>query len=295
MNSKSNIKPVELKPPTSGTFSLSTSSEYQQQPYHFHEELELLCVVKGQASLFAGNYAETCSEGDVFLIGKNLAHAIHRNDDQPEEASEIITLHFKEDFLGDRFFLIREFLPVEDLFKRSIRGIKWKGAAGRILPLLLHLRESAGVSSITTILSLFTALAKETQHEILNQVYFSHEHTGQEAEKITKVFAYTEEHYKEAISLAQISSVINFTETSFCRYFKMQTGKSYFHYLNEVRIDNACRILLENETKDIEEVCFTCGFSSPSTFYKQFKKIVKLTPKEYQQRGRKRMSATQVA
>lgn len=294
MTSKSTIKPIELKPPTSGTFGLSTAPDQFQQPYHFHEDLELICLVKGKATLFAGNYAETCTAGDVFLIGKNLAHAIHKSDEH-SEAPEIVTLHLKEDFLGSRFFLIKEFLPVEELFKKSVRGIKWKGMAGNVLPFLTQLQTSSGVTSITTLLLLLSMLGTEAKGELLNQVYFGQEHTGQEADKIIKVFAYTEEHYKESISLAQISSVINFTETSFCRYFKMQTGKSYFHYLNEVRIDNACRILLEDEAKDVEEVCFTCGFSSPSTFYKQFKKIVKLTPKEYQQRGRKRMSATQVA
>lgn len=295
MNSKSIVKPIELNPPTGGTFSLSSSADLFQQPYHFHEEIELICLVKGHATLFAGNYAETCSEGDVFLIGKNLAHAIHPHGEPGAPPAEIITLHFKEDFLGSRFFLIKEFLHVEELFKRSVRGITWKGAAEAVLPLLTQLQASSGVSSITTLLLLLSRLSTEAKGEVLNQVYFNHDHSGHEADKITKVFAYTEEHYRESISLAQISSVINFTETSFCRYFKIQTGKSYFHYLNEVRIDNACRILLEDETRDIEEVCFTCGFSSPSTFYKQFKKIVKLTPKEYQQRGRKRMSATQVA
>jgi len=295
MKTKAIGKPVELllaRGPSS--FLYTTDSASLTQPYHYHAQAELVYCRSGQGTIFVGNYVKAFDAGDLFVIGKNLPHAILKTDDQAE-APALITVQFKEEFLGTRLFHTREFAHIDEWLKKSSRGLKYADQGEKMLPLLTQLGESKGIGAIIAIVRLIDAIAHLPSPEFLNAISLASEPVGQDLEKINKIFAYSEAHYKEPISLAQISTYVNFTETSFCRYFKSQTGKSYFQYLNEVRIANACRILLEEPSRDIEEVCFACGFNNPSNFYKQFKKIVRLTPKAYKANGSGRLALQQGA
>ena len=113
----------------------------------------------------------------------------------------------------------------------------------------------------------------------------AHEKSSQ---KINKVYHYTIDHFREPISLAQVAALTNHSPAAFCRYFKTRTRKSYFQYLTEVRIAYACQLLMEGNL-DVAEVCFASGFNNLSNFHKQFKKIVKFTPSEYQKKSKKKV------
>jgi AraC-like DNA-binding protein len=71
------------------------------------------------------------------------------------------------------------------------------------------------------------------------------------------------------------------TESSFCRYFKSRTLKSFTKFLNEVRISYACK-LLNNDGYSISDACFESGFTNLSYFNRQFKTVMKMSPKSYQ-------------
>ena len=70
------------------------------------------------------------------------------------------------------------------------------------------------------------------------------------------------------------------TATSFCRFFKERTHKSFVTYLHEVRVGYACRLLLEGRLS-VSQVAYESGFSNMSNFNKQFRKIKELTPVQF--------------
>ena len=87
-------------------------------------------------------------------------------------------------------------------------------------------------------------------------------------------------HYKKDISLIEIAKIANLTPTSFCRMFKVKAKKSFVEYLNEVRIANACKFLMETDL-GISEIAYECGYKTASNFNRIFKKSTATTPKEY--------------
>jgi len=287
MKAKSTSKPQEIFLQHPGKSFLINAITGCNLPFHFHAEIEILFCLNGTGTIMAGNYVNSFGEGDLFMIGKNLPHALI----QTSEEANLICLQFDQDFLGKRFFYSREFKSVEDLLKRSSRGLKFKIDKEKFLPVFTAITSGESIVPVVSVLKALDLLSKE-RFESLNSIQFTHDAMGEsDLEKINKVFDYTQEHFQETISLEQVSNLLNFTETSFCRYFKLYTGKSYFQYLNEIRIANACKLLIEFGNHDIEEICFSCGFNNPSTFYKQFKKIVKLTPKEYQVKAKKTLQS----
>jgi AraC-like DNA-binding protein len=70
-------------------------------------------------------------------------------------------------------------------------------------------------------------------------------------------------------------------KAAFCRYFKTVTNKTYIQFLNEIRIGYACKILIEEENKNITDVAFLSGFNNMSNFNRQFKLVQGMSPSAY--------------
>jgi AraC-like DNA-binding protein len=70
------------------------------------------------------------------------------------------------------------------------------------------------------------------------------------------------------------------TSTSFCRYFKKHTKRSFHTVLNEIRVGHACKLLLEDRM-NISGICYESGFNNVSNFNEQFKKIKGVSPSQY--------------
>jgi AraC-like DNA-binding protein len=108
---------------------------------------------------------------------------------------------------------------------------------------------------------------------------------SEDKERMEIIFRYVNQEYSNKICLKKISSLVHLTSPSFCRYFKSRTNKVFSTFVNEVRINNSCKMLIQNKFT-IAEVCFASGFNYLSNFNRQFRRIKGLTPSEYQSKYR---------
>src|SRR5690606_20772472 len=59
------------------------------------------------------------------MIGANLPHEMRSNSTElPDLVSESISIHFKEDFLGEDFSKLFETSVIKEILRKSMRGIK---------------------------------------------------------------------------------------------------------------------------------------------------------------------------
>lgn len=100
---------------------------------------------------------------------------------------------------------------------------------------------------------------------------------------IETIKQYVLDNYANPISLQTIANLV-FTNPSYIsRIFKEETRVSLSHYINEVRIENVKRLLID--TNDlIEDIATHCGFNYMSHFNQTFKNFTRLTPKEYRKK-----------
>lgn len=91
-------------------------------------------------------------------------------------------------------------------------------------------------------------------------------------------FSFKESH--RAIPLEEVAAKANMTMTAFCKYFKTRTGKTYSAFLNGIRVNNACKALLESD-EPIANIGYQTGFNNLSNFNRIFKSITGTTPKAY--------------
>lgn len=263
-------------------------------PWHFHPEIELLYCIKARGTNFIGNYINPIEEGEILLFGKNLPHTRQRDKEfyrqYPDESIQTIVVQFRECFLGEYFFQVKEFSHIKQFLDNAQQGIKLTGnLRDKISERLVHLTQLKETPAILELLAILDTLASSDEYVFLNPVSYLKEVNDKDSRKINTIYSYTAQHFKDAVSLPVVADLINLTPSAFCRYFKTRTRKSYFDYLSEVRISYACELLMENNL-DISEICFSSGFNSLSNFHKLFKRIVKLTPSEYREKGTKKVS-----
>jgi transcriptional regulator GlxA family with amidase domain len=98
--------------------------------------------------------------------------------------------------------------------------------------------------------------------------------------KIQYINEYINRNFQNKLSSSEMASKIGMTSSSFCRFYKKSTGKTFKRALNEVRIQNAC-YLLKDTNMPIENVALESGFTSIPLFYKFFNDIIQQKPSEY--------------
>ncbi|QVY65606.1 AraC family transcriptional regulator [Polaribacter sp. Q13] len=125
------------------------------------------------------------------------------------------------------------------------------------------------------------SLVKEKDRLVLSSSNMR-QSTKESPERIDTVLRYISDNYFSKMNLSDVADVACMTTNSFCRFFKKTTNKSFTQFLNEIRIRNASRILIQQKTP-ISEVCYSVGFNSITNFNKQFKLLVGSTPKKFRE------------
>ncbi len=141
------------------------------------------------------------------------------------------------------------------------------------------IHESDGFMRVLKLLQMLNTIASGNEYQTLSKSMELHKHTGKDP-RIEKIFDFIINHFTEPISLELIAENNNMTPTSFSRYFKKITRKTFSGYLNEVMISNACHLMVY-KGQTVTNACFESGFRNISNFNRQFKRITNSTPREY--------------
>ncbi len=87
------------------------------------------------------------------------------------------------------------------------------------------------------------------------------------------------ENFEKEISLDSMVRLSAMSKSNFCSIFYSVTGKTFNHYLNTIRIHKAAEYIKAGYK--ITAIYGLCGYNDFSTFYRNFKKIMGISPKEY--------------
>jgi len=274
----------------------STSFLYVQLPHfvvpwHYHPDIELLLITKGEGRRFVGDHIENFYPGDLCLIGSNLPH-VWKNDpsyyqNNPDKKAECLVIHFRKEQFGATFWHLPEMQRVAHLLESAQRGIRLSGKIRDEI----ELKTKSGFAKsheerLTLVLEILHSISKSKELLFLASTGFSNEVQSGDGQRFQSVIEYITLNYQHPILLEEVAEHIHLSPTAFCRYFKNRTGKSFLQYLNHYRISLARKLLIEGQLK-IQEIAFECGFGSLSHFNKHFKKLTGTAPKVYRSEHQK--------
>lgn len=252
--------------------------------WHYHPELELHYLIKGTGVRFIGDNISNFSDGELILLGENLPHTWRVEEGSSNTAVEVIIVHFLPNCLGSELLQLPEAYQIPKLYEKARRGLLIKGKAKEgIIPLMKAAVNAQNLDRLIALLSILKILAEATDLETIASAHAFYKSNDSETLRLNKIYAYTLSNYRNDISLQDVASIANLGITSFCRYFKLMTKKTYNDFLVEIRISQACRFLIEDKLAT-EVICFECGFNNVSNFYRHFKKVTDMTPLEYKRK-----------
>lgn len=257
--------------------------------WHYHPELELHYVIKGEGVRFIGDNISNFEPDEMILLGENLPHTWRCKDEyfqnNPDLTTEAMVIHFLPDCLGKSILNLPEAYLIPKLFEKAKAGMVIHGRAkDKLVDLMRTAVDATNLDRIIILLSILKTLAETDEFTTVvtskNTFYQSNE---SETLRINKICNYTLSNYKKEITLEEVASLSNLSVTSFCRYFKLMTKKTFYDFLIEIRVSHACRFLIENKLPT-EMICFDCGFNNVSNFYRHFKKVTGMTPLDYKRK-----------
>lgn len=260
-------------------------------PIHIHPECELNFIenAKGAQRIVGDSIEEIDEEELVLVTNPHLEHAWKDYRNVSKNIHEI-TIQFHPDLLTDTFLNKNQMISIRQLFRHAERGVAFsRESIAKVRPLLKTLTcENDSFYSLIKLLIILHELSIDKGMRELSTGQFAanvmHQHYSDES--LGRVMDYLSRHYSEVIRLSEVAEMVNMSESSFCRFFKQHTSKSFIDFLTDIRLGAASRALIDSSLS-IAEIGYDCGFNNLSNFNRIFKKKKGVTPSEFRDNYRK--------
>ncbi len=248
---------------------------------HSHKNFELNLITSGSGRRIVGNHISSYNKGDLVLLGPNISHCWEILEVEKDSVPECIVTHFYENIISSDFFNIPELEPVVDLLKDAKNGICFKGQkAEKVGAVLKRMANLNGLELYIQLLKVFNLLLQIEDREYLTLPSSLPNSYDKDKDQVNKVYEYVFQNIQEGIKLKEAAGLVYMEPSSFCRYFKKKTDKTFMDYVKSVRIGIAAKLLAETD-KQITQICYECGYNNLANFNHYFKVIMKKTPSEY--------------
>lgn len=264
------------------TYLCSIPLDFQFVPTHWHREMEVIVIKKGNGIISLNLNSIHVTEGDLIFVLPGELHSI-RQDNQ--NSMEYENIFFKQELLRT---------GPDDLCHREFLDPLFKG----LIDIPSHITPNNPLYNTLNdcIIRLDTCCAEQSYgyqlliKGILFQLFFIFVNNcpvktpctkrTYALDKLKLILSYIETHYSESISISEIARICHYSDSHFMKFFKNCMGISFCQYVNEYRLEIAARLMKESD-ETILAVASACGFENLSYFNRSFKKKYGLTPGKY--------------
>jgi AraC-like DNA-binding protein len=253
---------------------------------HRHEEIQLTWIQQGEGTLVAENNMYSFRGGEIYWLGVNLPHVFKSDPSyfSPASRKKIRTLNIFFNTKGqlDSFFELPEIKNVKNFLQNQQSGFKVPSEhVDEIAKKMLRIEHTTGVDQLVHFIELLKLLSSLHELPPLSARSQPVSYSEHEGIRIGAIYNYIMQHYDKAITLEDVARQAHMTPQAFCRYFKKHTLHTFVGFLNEVRINEACKKLTDGQYDSIATVAYNSGFNSITNFNRVFKTITGKSPSEY--------------
>ncbi|MDN5216919.1 AraC family transcriptional regulator [Fulvivirgaceae bacterium BMA12] len=273
------------RPSSSGISAWLYECKYFPNPLHYHKELELAHIIEGYGTRYVGSSIKSYKEGDMVLVGEELPHVWMSDDTFYEEDckqwTRAIVVKFYPDFAGKDFLRIPDVYPIIKVLEEASGGLRIKGATNKAIgKILFKMLEQSPLEQIASLIQILSLISKSEDISVLSDFDHHKSSNPKEKDRMNRIIQHTMLNFKENITLAEIADVANLSKSAFCRYFKNTVKQSYNEFLYNIRVEFACKMLLESDF-GITQIAYESGFNNPSAFSQIFKRVKGISPHQY--------------
>ena len=250
--------------------------------WHYHEEYELHLIVASRGKVFVGDYIGQFEPGHLVLTGPRLPHNWISTEGVPDEGVALrdVVLQFPDAPLRQSAALIPELAEALPLLERARHGIEFFGMSEQARARHQRIKQSHGLKRFAEFAEWLGELAAWPDYRLLSTVQLQSFDDDAALARISGIIDHITEHCSAPFSMVDICTRVGMTESSFSRYFRRATGNTFTDFVNRLRINKACQLLMETD-RYITNVCYDVGFNNVANFNRRFLQVKGMTPKEF--------------
>lgn len=251
--------------------------------WHFHPELEVHHVVATSGHYYIGDFIGEFEPGNLVLTGPNLPHNWVSH---VAEGSTIPlrnrVLQFPEDLLHRIAELFPETGGFSALYQMSRRGVLFSPACtAQVAPLLAGLVTAKGSARVAVFMQLLAHLASDPEARALASDTYLPDPSGFMSASVNKALAFINDNLTEDFSEVDLAATAGMTASAFSRSFRKHTGMGLVEYVNRLRINLACQLLMNEAAMSVTDICYAVGFNNVSNFNRQFLRRKGMPPSRF--------------
>lgn len=255
---------------------------------HFHNYLEIGYCYEGQGELILGEQSLRYKGGQFTIIPKNYPHTTNSD---PGTISCWEYLFIDEDSLLREYHRGGSLVRVERMLDRinsraSLKNVsespRLAGLIRQLLDIMREPKEFYIDEAKGILLSFLINVVRENQMEDPEQEE-NDVLEGKITIPISRALDYITLHYMEPLKVGELAAWCHMSETHFRRTFSEYMKMSPLEYINLVRIRTACEYLKKTDVP-VSDIAYKCGFTTLSTFNRNFKQIMGNAPYEWRKR-----------
>ena len=256
----------------------------EKSTWHYHNNYEISFITEGTGKRIVADSIEEFQPGDLVFLGRNLPH-VWIADKEPRVFSnrtlEMVFLQFTSNVLSPQLLALPEFQNVRKALELSERGIQIVDQTlNEVSEIMLQLPYLRNFERMVQFFRMMDIIGESQSNIRLASEDYLRKRFKPGNKRIATIHEYLMNNYREEVNLQALAELVNMAEGSLCRFFKDNVGMTIFEYLNRIKIELACNLLMDNEL-NIIEVGLDSGFNNLSHFNKQFKRITGMPPSQY--------------
>ncbi len=264
------------------TYLCSIPLDFKSVKTHWHNEIEIIVIKKGEGIISVDLTPYTVKSGDIIFVVSGQLHSIEQKADAVMEYENIL---FKpnllkssgQDYCNDNF--------IHPFFSGKTK----------LLPIINHTCHY--YADLSDLIEKIDQLCDSRPYGYqlavkgyLYQIFYvllsncekNNKNSGNKKslEKLKLILTYLTENYQNPITIEEIAAHCFYSKSYFMKFFKETMGMGFIQYLNDYRLDIAAKLLLET-SDNILDIAEQTGFDNLSYFNRCFKKKYGISPGKY--------------
>lgn len=256
--------------------------------WHHHDEYELHLITSTSGKAFVGDWIGQFQPGHLVLTGPRLPHN-WVSTDVPEGGvlERDLVIQFPRapiELASQQIPELREILP---LLERSRHGIEFFDMFPQAMAHWRNVKNAQGLARFGAFCAFLGDLVRCTDYRMLSNAPLQSVDNDAQLEQINVIVNRINENLTESQSAADIARGLGMSESGFSRFFRRATGNTFTDFVNHVRVNRACQLLMETDLP-IAHIGFEVGFNNIANFNRRFLSIKAMTPREFRRQAANR-------
>lgn len=260
--------------------------------WHFHDEYELHLMVATSGKAFIGDWIGPFHPGHLVLCGPRLPHNwISLDAPEGGVAERDLVVQFRHEPIERAAAEIPELQDAMQLLERARYGIEFFEMSERARANWVEMKATRGLRRFGLFCEFLADLAQCTDYRLLSSVQLQGADGDAEVDQINGIVNRISANLAESISMADFAAELGMSESRFSRFFRRSTGNNFTEFVNHMRINSACHMLMQTDLQ-VTDICWRVGFNNVANFNRRFLRIKGMTPREFRRQADSRFSGS---